>query len=219
MPGSFSEAALVPTLGQEEVPVRLLSPEEALVADGSRQGAPVPARHQLRGKLKIPQNMRLYLTRDSILTPLPLRPPKGPPPRPAMTPKGAPVPASSPGEAPVPTRSPEEAPVPVSAQVEAPVPKETPVASSPQEEESVSTSSLEEALMADGSPQGAPVPARHRLRGKVKVSENIRLFLKRDVILTPLPLRPPKGPPLLRLRKEQQCLPHLLGKYLCSPCP
>ncbi|XP_042572633.1 nascent polypeptide-associated complex subunit alpha, muscle-specific form-like [Cyprinus carpio] len=191
VPGLFPEAALVATVGQQEVPVPILSLEEVLVADGSPQGAPMPSRKQLKGKLKIPQNMRLSV-RDAILTPLPLRPPKGPPPKPAKYPNGAPVPASSPGEAPVPTRSPEEAPVPASAQVEAPVPKEPPVASSPQEEESVSTSSL----VADGSPQGAPLPARNRFRGKMKVSENMRLFLKKDVILTPLPLRPPKGPGL-----------------------
>ncbi len=71
--------------------------------------------------------------RDVILTPLALRPPKGPP-RVAMTAKRAPVPSSdklrkehqclpaSPGIAPVPISSTEGAPMHTMSSVEAPVP-------------------------------------------------------------------------------------------------
>ncbi len=142
MPGSFPEAALVPTLSHEEAPVSALYQEKYLGPPhplrwqiGPCRKHTVPARHKLRGQLKVPENMRLYLTRDVILTPLALRPPKGPP-KFATTAKRAPVPVSSseklrkehqclpasPGKAPVPTSSPERAPVHTMSSMEAPVP-------------------------------------------------------------------------------------------------
>lgn len=55
------ESPITPKYQQEELmPAR--SPEGAPVPDVYPHGAPVPARHPLSRKVKIPENMRLYLT-------------------------------------------------------------------------------------------------------------------------------------------------------------
>lgn len=68
------------------------------------------------------------MRRHVIMTPLSLKPPKGPSTL-ASTPKGAPVPTTSPKEAPVSNSSQEDAPMPTATPEEAPVPAVSPVES------------------------------------------------------------------------------------------
>ncbi|KAK2889252.1 hypothetical protein Q8A67_014627 [Cirrhinus molitorella] len=81
-------------MASEEAPALTRFPDGEPVLTASPDEAPSPTRAALR-TLMIPENMRLYLTRDVILTPLPLRSPKGPAP-PARAPKARPVPSTSP---------------------------------------------------------------------------------------------------------------------------
>ncbi len=102
---------------------------------------------------KVSKNIILFLKRDVILKPLPLKPPKGPPPRPAKTPKrnssaclicwGSNCALLVPKERPVPTSSQTKAPVPASSQEEAPV----------------STATAEEVLVPARSPEKVLMPA------------------------------------------------------------
>ncbi len=213
MPGSFPEAALVPTLSHEEAPVSALYQEKVPgptsspeVADRSLQEAPVPARHKLRGQLKVPENMRLYLTRDVILTPLALRPRRDHQSLPQLqkehqslylplkNSEGAPVPACIPWKAPVPTSSPERAPVHTMSSMEAPVPassqEEAPVPASYQEDE-MPALSQEEAPVPTATTKEVLVPAmpqrKHQCLPRMGVlrsfhqpgtlSENVVIFL------------------------------------------
>ncbi|XP_052414005.1 mucin-17-like [Carassius gibelio] len=143
---------------QWEVYVLSRNLQGATVTDGSQQEAHVPARPPWRQKLRVPENMRQYLTRKSILTSLPIR-----------QPMGRPIPAASYVQAPVPAASPEEAPV--LARI------------------------LQGPTAANGSQQGAPVSARPSLCRKLRVPENMRQYVTRNIILTPFPLRQPMGRP------------------------
>ncbi len=97
VPSRTPKGPTVPEESQREVPVLSRNLKGATVPDRSEHEAPVPP---LRQKLKILENMRQYLTRKSILIPLPLR-----------QPMGWPIPAAAHEQAPVPVVSPEEAPV------------------------------------------------------------------------------------------------------------
>ncbi|XP_026122095.1 mucin-17-like [Carassius auratus] len=177
VPAASLEAAPVPVSSNQELPVpsRILKRptdpgsqwevsvlsrnlQEATVPDGSQQEATVPARPPWRQKLRVPEDIRQYLKRKSILTSLPIR-----------QVMGHSIPAASSVQAPVPVASPEEAPV--------------------------LARKLQGATAANGSQQGAPVPARPSLCRKLRVPENMRQYVTRNVILTPLPLRQPMGRP------------------------
>ncbi|KAK2872500.1 hypothetical protein Q8A67_022397 [Cirrhinus molitorella] len=186
-PARSSEGAPLPIVASEEAPVLTRSPDGEPVLTASPEEAPSPNRAALRRKITIPENMRLYLTRDVILTPLPLRPPKGPAP-PAKEPKEGPVPSTSPEGKSVPPVSPEEAHGSAMSSEGAPVPfpasEKASALTRPPEGETISAASL----------MKAPSQARASLRRKKIILENMRLYLKRDVILKPLPLSPLKGP-------------------------
>ncbi|KAK2872493.1 hypothetical protein Q8A67_022390 [Cirrhinus molitorella] len=125
VPSASLEGKLVPPVSPEEACALARSPEGASVSTASSKEAPSQARASLRKKITIPENIRLYLKRDVILTPLPLRPLKGPAP-PARAPKEGPVPSTSPEEAPIPTVSPEEARAPAKSPEEEIVPPASP---------------------------------------------------------------------------------------------
>lgn len=72
VPSRTPKGPTVPEESQWEVPVLSRNLQGATVTDGSQHEAPVPP---LRQKLKIPENMRQCVTRNVILTPLPLRQP------------------------------------------------------------------------------------------------------------------------------------------------
>ncbi|KAK2904753.1 hypothetical protein Q8A67_006552 [Cirrhinus molitorella] len=115
-------------------------------------------------------------------------------PAPARSPEGALVPSASPEGVYVSTVPHEEAPAPARSSEGAPVltasPKEAPALARSPEGANVSTASSKE----------APSQARASMRRKIMIPEKMRLYLKSDVILTPLPL---KGPALLsRAPKE-----------------